>query len=347
MDFFDTHLREEESLFKDEMALDPEYVPKLIKFRENEQQQIADTIKPLLQKRTASNLFVTGSPGLGKTLAIKHILREMEEKGLNEDILLLYVNCWKKDSAHKIILDISDQLNYKFTQNKTTDQIITECSKIMNQQSAVIILDEADKLDSNAFSLVYSLLEDIYRKSIILITNEKDFIANIDQRIYSRLTPEQIEFKPYNEDETTQILNERVEYAFVPGIFNKEALNLISKKTFELQDIRTGLFLLREAGNIAERKLKKSIDLEDAQKSISKLIEYKIKNDLTEEQNRLLELIKNNSGKSTSEMHPLFDKEISYRTFLRKLKPLEIAKLINLKEENQGESKKTLIFPGN
>lgn len=346
MDFFDTHLKDTESLFKDEMALDHEYVPKFIKFRENEQQLIADTIKPLLQKRTATNLFITGSPGLGKTLAVKHVLREMVEKGLDENIFLLYVNCWKKDTAHKIILEICNQLNYKFVINKTTDQLIKEVSKIINTKSSVIVLDEIDKLESAAFSILYSLLEDIYRKSIILITNNKNFLTAIDQRISSRLTPETVEFKSYTKSETHQILKERVGYAFVPKIFNEEALELISKKTFQLQDIRTGLFLLRETGNIVERKLKKLINKEDAEEAINKLTDFKIKQDLTGEQDKLFEIVKNNPGKSTIEIHSLYDSTISYRTFLRKINTLEKARLINIKEENLGKSKKTFIFLG-
>lgn len=347
MDFFNTHLKDSESLFKDEMALDPEYMPKLIKFRENEQQHIANTIKPLLKKRTASNLFVTGPPGIGKTLAVKHIIREMEEKGLDSEIFLFYTNCWKKDTAHKIILDICDYLNYRFTMNKTTDQLIKEVSTIINKKSAVIILDEVDKLDQTAFSLIYSLLEDIYKKSIILITNNKYYLNKIDKRIYSRLTPGLIEFRSYNEQEIHEILKERVSYAFFPNSLDQEALRLISKKAFELQDVRTGLYLLRESGNIAERKLKKSIDLEDVQQAVSKLSNFKIKTDLTPEQEMLLEIIKNNAGKTTIDVHPLYDPKISYRTFLRKIEILEKANLITIKKENLGESKKTFIFSKN
>ena len=273
MDFFDNHLKENESLFQDEMALDPEYMPKMMRFRENEQKQIADTIKPLLKKRTATNLFITGSPGIGKTLAIRHILRELEEKGLDEEIFLVYVNCWKKETAHKIVLDICNQLDYRFTINKTTDQLITEISKIMNTKSAVIILDEIDKGESNAFSVIYSLIEDIYRKSVILITNEKNFLAEIDQRIYSRLTPETIEFRPYTKEETYSILKERKEYAFAKGVFHEQALEIISKKAYEKNDLRIGLFLLRESGNIAERKLKKAVEVEDAEQAIKKIQE--------------------------------------------------------------------------
>jgi len=49
----------------------------------------------------------------------------------------------------------------------------------------------------------------------------------------SRLNCELLEFKPYNYEETLGILKQRIEYAFHPNVFNKEAMELIAKKTFE------------------------------------------------------------------------------------------------------------------
>ena len=345
MSFFDDHLKDTESLFKDEMALDSEFIPVKIPFRENEQESIAETIKPLLKNRTSTNLFITGSPGIGKTVSVKHIFREMEQEGLNDKVHTIYVNCWTKDTAHKIVLEICNQLNYRFTINKTTDQLITEISKLINKKAAVIALDEIDKIEFHALSVIYHLLENIYRKSIILITNNKSFLSEIDQRIYSRLTPETIEFKPYNQDEIFQILKERTGFAFVPNTFKRWPLKLISEKASHAQDIRVGLFLLREAGYQAERRLKKSIEEQDAIEAINKLSEFKPKDDslLGEEQKRLLEVIKEHSGKSSIELHSIYDSSISYKTFKRKLKELENARLISIRDQNFGETRKTII----
>ena len=59
-DLFRDILKSSESLFKNEVALDPEFVPKLIQFRENENQYIATCIKPLFQKRNGKNLIIHG-----------------------------------------------------------------------------------------------------------------------------------------------------------------------------------------------------------------------------------------------------------------------------------------------
>ncbi|MBI5871619.1 AAA family ATPase, partial [archaeon] len=64
----------EKSLFANELALEPEFTPKIIKYRENQQKRIADCIKPLLFGRNGRNILVCGSSGIGKTLATKAVL---------------------------------------------------------------------------------------------------------------------------------------------------------------------------------------------------------------------------------------------------------------------------------
>ena len=80
MGLFDEMLKGEESLFLDTIALDVDFVPGIIKHREQEQQYIATCIKPLLQKRSGKNLFITGSPGIGKTVAVRHVLQELKKE---------------------------------------------------------------------------------------------------------------------------------------------------------------------------------------------------------------------------------------------------------------------------
>ena len=56
MGLFDKTLHADESLFLDTMPLDADFMPPVIKFRENEQQYIADCIKPLFNKRSGKKL---------------------------------------------------------------------------------------------------------------------------------------------------------------------------------------------------------------------------------------------------------------------------------------------------
>ncbi len=335
MGLFNDILKGNESLFTDEIALDFDYLPKIIPYRENEQKYIAACIKPLFQNRNGKNLVITGKPGIGKTAAIRHIFEELEQE--TDSIIPIYINCWKKDTPHKIALEICEKLDYKFTQNKTTEDLIREITRILNKKSAVFCFDEVDKLEDT--SVLYTIIEDIYKKTIILITNYKSWTSKLDQRIKSRLMPEMTEFKPYNYDETRGILNQRIEYAFVPGVFDKEAVELIAEKTAELEDIRTGLFLLKESGLIAESEAKKKITMEESRKAIEKIKDFKNEPDsLPKEEKEILGLIKQNLGKSAKSLYDLYFKkdEISYRTFLRKLDSLEKSNLITKKDIYEG-----------
>lgn len=335
---FDNMLKDSESIFKNSIALDYDYQPKLVPFRENEQHFIADCIKPLLQNMNGKNLFISGKPGIGKTIATKNVLKDLGEN--TDEVQQIYINCWKKDTPYKIVLEICDKIGYKWIQQKKTDELFQKVKEILNKTCTVFVLDEIDKLQD--VSIIYSISEDIYKKSIIFITNEKGWLNELDERLRSRLTPKPIEFEPYTREQTREILKQRTKYAFHENIFDTKAFELIANKAYELKDIRTGLFLLKEAALITENNGLRKVSLEDAEESIDKLINFtsKDKNSLADDEKEILELIKNNSGKSIKELYEIYSntKDIVYRTFQKKIKKLEISNQITSKEniDNKG-----------
>ncbi len=344
IDSFKDFLKAEESLFTNELALDIEYTPPIIKFRENQQKYIADCIKPLFQKRNGKNLLITGQPGIGKTVAVKHLFNELNKE--TDDIHTIYINCWKHETAYKIVTEICKQLNYKWIQNRRTDELLKEVVKIINKSSVTICFDEIDKIQD--INILYLIIEDLFRKTILLITNENNWFLKLDTRIRSRLTPELLEFKPYNLEETKGILKQRVDLALAQNCIEESALNLIIKRTYELKDIRTGLFLLREATLIAENKSLRKIKEEHAEEAIKKIPTFKIKksSDLEKDEKFILSLIKENSGKKLIDIYKIYKEkngQRTYRTFLRKIKSMEKSKIIQL-EELEGKKSKTFII---
>ncbi len=344
MGLFDGMLKADESLFVNEFALDFDYLPHIIKYREEQQQYLATCIKPLFSGRMGKNLLITGAPGIGKTAACKFVLREMQKE--TNSIVPIYVNCWKKDTPHKIVLEICNQLNYKWTHNKKTDELLKNVVEILNKKATVIVLDEIDKIDAD--QVLYQLLEDLYKKCLFLITNDKDWLAHLDQRVKSRLLPEILEFKPYSFDEIHGILQQRVEIAFVPNVWDKKALEKLAEKAFELEDVRTGLFLLRESGIAAEIKNVKKIKEEHSNIAITKLKDFKPINskDLDTECKEVFKMIKLNKGKTSTEMYEIYKQDFnkSYRTFHRKLKMLEEANLILIKEQMSSQGGKYSVL---
>ncbi|MEK6904317.1 MAG: AAA family ATPase [Nanoarchaeota archaeon] len=346
-DLFKNMLGGSESLFKDVLVLDVDYIPPIIEGREDEQQWIASCIKPLFNSRPGKNAFVTGVPGIGKTLATKYLLQELERE--NSEIYPIYVNCWKNDTAHKIVLEVCSQLGYTFTHNRTTNELMKEIVKIINKKSAVIVLDEVDKIEDE--NIVYHILEDVYMKALILISNDSDFLTELDSRIKSRLNADVINFEKYNFDETYNIMKKRVEHAFVANVFEKDAFEVAAEKAYSLGDVRAGLFLLKEAGEIAEGRASRKITLGDANKAVEKLKEFKIRSSLSfnETDQKILDIIKANSGKSATDLFEIFQREggdKTYRTFWRKIESLKKSRAITVQEVYKGPGRTTLVHYG-
>jgi len=338
-EIFKGMLKADESLIRDDVPLDYSFMPKKVPFREAKQGYIANCIKPLFSKRNGKNLFIYGKPGIGKTLLCRHVLNALGEEDVGEEVIPIYINCWQKNTNFKIMTEICRILDYKFVQNKRSEELFDIAKQMLNKKSVVFCFDEVDKIEN--MDLVYHILEEIYRKTIIFITNHKVFLDKIDDRLKSRLMLDLLEFKPYNLQETKGILKERIKYAFVTDVWKDDAFEAIIKKTAENEDIRTGLFMVKEAGRIAEDRSSRKIELEDAQAAIKKAEEVSIRSsdDLEDETKSILTIIKNNTGKKMGDLYKIYQDaggQQVYKTFARKIKKLEDSKFVECKKTEGG-----------
>jgi archaeal cell division control protein 6 len=344
MSLFKDILGADESLFKNPVALDFEYVPKLVPYREDEQREIAYCIRPLLNNMNGKNLLIYGRPGVGKTVAIKHILNELEEE--TNKVFPIYINCWQKNTTFKIMVELCEQIGYKFTHNKNTEELLGVVKRFLNKQSAVFAFDEIDKVED--FDFLYYLLEGIYRKTVLAITNYKDWVAKLDERVRSRLTLQLLEFPQYNADETKGILLKRLDAAFMPEVWEDEAFLIVARKTAEVKDIRVGLHLLKEAGNIAEAEAKRKVLPKHVTKAISGLDEFTIKDSeaLDDEELTILELAKELSGQKIGELFEEYKQRGGqgvYKTFQRKIDKLSKNGFLNVEKLKGGAQGTTTI----
>ncbi len=346
---FKNMLNSGESLFRNEVALDFNFVPKLLPYREKQQHYIANCIKPLFQERNGKNLLIHGSPGIGKTAAIKWIFRDLEEE--TDEIIAIYINCWQRNTTYKILVEICSQLGYKFTQNKKSDELLRIITNMLNKKQGVVFaFDEIDKAED--YDFLYSILEEIYKKTILLITNYKIWLNDLDERIRSRMTPEMLEFQQYNKNETEGILKKRAGYALVPDVFEEDAFRLIADKTFQLKDIRSGLYMMKEAAQAAEDASSKKIKMEHANAALQKLNDFSIQNSdsLDDDIKPILDIIKEKAEIKIGDLYKLYAKKggnMPYRTFARRIKKLENSKFVILDKVIGGSEGNTTIIKYN
>jgi archaeal cell division control protein 6 len=256
------------SIFINTEYLEQAYLPRLLPYREGQHKYLADCIKPLFERRNGTNLLISGSPGIGKTACIKFILRKLTEE--TENIMPVYINCWKKDTTPKIINEMAGMLDIKTLEKVSSDELFDKIILKLNKcTGSVFAFDEIDRVKD--FDFLYRILEDVSHKTIFLITNINDWMSKLDRRLTSRLLLDKVEFKPYTFEETRGILREREKYAFVPDAWEYDAFESLIKKTFNARDLRTGLFLMKKSGENAESRGSSKVGTKDLEEALKKI----------------------------------------------------------------------------
>ena len=243
-----------------------------------------------------SNVFIFGKTGSGKTCVGQYVVNEIYEtcnkNKLNVNIY--YLNCKMKrvaDTEYRLIAELARGFG---AQVPATGLPTEEVYKIFidtlesKNQLIILILDEIDQLVKKiGDGILYNLtrLNSELKNceiSFVGISNDLTFTENLDPRVKSSLSEEELVFPPYNAVQLQDILRERAKFAFREGIVGEGVIEKCAAYAArEHGDARRALELLRVAGELAER--------DNAQKLIIKYIdeaENKIERD------RVLDIIK-------------------------------------------------------
>ena len=347
--FFEEFL-DKESLFKDRKALLPSYTPENILHREKEVNQIAKILAPLLKQERSSNLFIYGNTGSGKTLTIKHVIENLTEIATSKDIPLkiIYSNCKLKrvsDTEYRLIAHLSSFFGRSLpSTGLPTDEVykVFYDSLEKEKKTLLIVLDEADQLIKKAGdNILYNLTrinEDLKNSqiSIVGISNDTTFMEQIDPRVKSSLSEEDIFFSPYNALEMQSILKDRATKALKQGALGEGVIEKCAAYAArEHGDARKAIELLRVAGETAERANNKSVSTEHLDEAEEKIEREKVfevvKTQPKQFQAVLLSIITtkiNNPSAYTGEIYNSYRK-ICFKTGLRPLTQRRISDIIH------------------
>lgn len=259
------------SIFKDKSVLQANYTPDSIPHRDKQIEQVASILAPVLRGERASNLFVYGKTGTGKTLSVQYVRDELLKKSreLGIDVRIEYINCKLKkvaDTEYRILAALINLLGGKVADTGLpTPSVYQKFVELVDnkKQILVIIFDEIDqavkKIDDNFLYNLTRLNSELSKSQISLIgiSNNISFLENIDPRIKSSLGEEEIIFPPYNAIQLIDILTERCKDAFKENSISDGVIQKCAGFTArEHGDARRALDLLRIAGELTERDRK-------------------------------------------------------------------------------------------
>jgi len=279
-------------IFKDKALLLNNYQPKDILHRDAQIKQIASILAPILRGDRSSNLFLYGKTGTGKTLSIQYVRDELlkrVKKDADFKLKIIYLNCKLKkvsDTEYRILAEFIRKLgeNVPVT-GLPTQSVYTKFIKIIDseKQLIVLILDEIDqavKKISNDFLYNLTRLNSELSKtqiSIVGISNNLTFLDEIDPRVRSSLSEEEVVFPPYDALQLQEILTRRSEQAFNEKVLEDGVISKCAAfAAREHGDARRALDLLRIAGELAERDNCKKVSLKHIDEANGKIEKDKI-----------------------------------------------------------------------
>lgn len=278
-------------LMLNKKVLQNNYAPEDIPHRDEQKEYVAAILRSCLKIEKPSNLFVYGKTGTGKTLVIKHVTNKLQEvaKQKNLPIQFVYINCKLKrvaDTEYRLIAQIYREMGENIpATGLPTDEVYKIFLRHIDSEKKIIILilDEIDQLVKKAGDEILYNLTRINSElknaqlSIIGISNDLMFMDHVDPRIKSSLGEEEILFPPYDALQIKDILMKRCQEGFAEGVVLSGVIEKCAAYAArEHGDARRAIDLMRVAGEVAERKNKKIVDIGDIDEAEDKIEKDKV-----------------------------------------------------------------------
>ena len=355
-------------IFKNKKAITNTYKPNELPHRDKEIETIASILAPSINGERPSNLFIFGKPGTGKTAVMYFVSKKLTEVAKGK-VNIFYLNCKMRnvaDTEYRMIAQLTRELGeFVPVTGLPTDHVYNLFFKALEKRGniVILILDEIDalveKIGDNFLYNLTRINEDLKNTqiSIVGISNNLSFTNNLDPRVKSSLSEEEVIFHPYNAAQLRDILKRRSEEAFKENTLGSGVIEKCAALAAqEHGDARRALDLLRVAAEIAERENSEKIeerhvDMAESKIDNDRIIEI-VKTQPRQSQAVLWSILKTGGDVQTGDIFSIYEKickengltPLTQRRVSDLIAELDMLGIINAKVVSKGRYGRTRII---
>lgn len=248
--------------------------------RENEFASIYLNLESAIQEQTGCCIYVSGTPGVGKTATIREVIEHSKEIAsigeLNEfdyveinGLKLItpnsaYEKLWEKVSGTRVSSSNAALLLETYFNTEDKDR-----------KPLVVLMDELDQVVTKSQSVMYNFFNwPTYAHSkliVIAVANTMDLPERVlSNKISSRLGLRRIQFIGYSYQDLGEIIRHRLNLLTKQNrrkvVVNEDAIGFASRKVASVSgDARRALAICRRAVEIAEADFLKNKDEQEVE----------------------------------------------------------------------------------
>jgi len=205
------------------------YVPGQLISRERELEALRQILEPITDGQRATDTFVYGPTGTGKTATTRYMLSQLDQDPTSE-FRTAYVSCLTATGQRQVMRSVADVL--PVAGHSLDAESIAGLERQIKRhvdEPFVVVVDEADTLAPSDRAVLQNL-HDLEWVSVILIVNDREqFVADLRDRFTSRfMGAREIEFPQYTESELYRIVQSRAQEGLARGAIDDAALRTIA-----------------------------------------------------------------------------------------------------------------------
>ncbi|CAJ0592885.1 unnamed protein product [Cylicocyclus nassatus] len=215
--------------------------------RETEFSTICKWIEGTIDDGQPLSLYISGSPGTGKSATMKLVLESFGSR-----VMFLTLNCVSIHTQTELIRSVLE------TMGSSIRPTLPALARALEDEKKhfVLVLDEIDLLASKTNSFLYTAFQWPYTLNskliVIGIANSIDLTERLLPKLKLGHVPQTLVFAPYSKEAIAEILKNRMT-ADSDDAMDAKAVELCSRKVAAMSgDLRAALHVIKHTRNLNE-----------------------------------------------------------------------------------------------